>query len=88
MGKNPQTILNLQVSLLLQIALHMIQTIKKLKEPHQTADDLNFQKTLLLGLIFSQIVISFRDLSDDEDHFLYLEGNLQILFLYFHEHPR
>ena len=88
MGENPQTILNLQVALLFQIALHMIQAIKKLKQPHQTADDLYFQKALLLGLILSQIVISFRHFSDDEHHFLYLEGYLQILFLYFHEHPR
>ena len=88
MGENPQTVLNLQVALLFQIAFHVIQAIKKLKEPHQATDDLDFQKALLFGLILSQIVISFRDLSDDEDHFLYLEGNLQILFLYFHEHPR
>ena len=88
MGENPQTILNLQVALLFQIALHMIQAIKKLKQPHQTADDLYFQKALLLGLILSQIVISLRYFSDDEHHFLNLERNLQILLLYFHEHPR
>lgn len=86
--KQLQTILNLLKTLRLQLLLHVVQTVKKLKQPNKTTNNLDLQKTLLLCLILRKVVIRLRNLSYEEDLLFNLKRHLQILLFNLHEHTR
>lgn len=57
--------LYLFVAFSLEASLHVVQTVKELKQSYQTANYFNLQKSFLLDLILSHSVIDLGHLCYD-----------------------
>lgn len=85
-SKEPQAILYLFIALLLQVFFHLVEAVKELEKPDETANNFYLEEALFLGLVLREVIVGLGDLSDDENHFLNLEGNFEILLFNLNEH--
>ena len=87
-GEESQAALYLLEALVGEEGLHGVEGVEELEEAYEAADDFDFEEALLLDLILEHVVVLLGRLHHYVDHLLDVQGDLQVLLLDLHEHPR